>query len=73
MSEQKAEQTSAESGSLDAAPAASQSSDSQSAPVSAQQPMQETASIEAPGLVPEQGGTGEAAGRMRPSPKHAQS
>ena len=55
MSEQQAEQTSAEPGSLNAGPAASTSSDTQNEPVTASVgPAQDSAPINAPGLVPEQ-------------------
>jgi hypothetical protein len=59
VSEQQAEQTSAEPGSLNAGPATSTSSDAQSEPVTAsvgpmEGPAQESAPINAPGLVPEQ-------------------
>ena len=56
MSEQQAEQTSGEPGSLSAGPAVPASSDAQHIPVaaSAQEPVQETASVDSPDLVPEQ-------------------
>ena len=56
MSEQKADQVGGESGSLDAAPAVSIASDAKREP----QAIQETASADAPKLVPEQGSAGEA-------------
>ena len=61
MSEQQAEQTSGEPGSLSAGPAVPHSSDAQSPPVaaSAQEPVQETASVDSPDLVPEQLAAGE--------------
>jgi hypothetical protein len=56
VSEQNAEQTSGETGSIGAGPAAPHSPDAQSEPVtaSAQEPVKETPDIAAPGLVPEQ-------------------
>jgi len=55
VSEQQAEQTSAEPGSLNAGPATSTSSDTQNEPVTASVgPAQDSAPINAPGLVPEQ-------------------
>jgi hypothetical protein len=55
VSEQQAEQTSAEPGSLNAGSAAPTSSDAQNEPVAASEgPAQESAPVNAPGLVPEQ-------------------
>ncbi len=68
MSEQKANQISVESGSLDAAPAASHSP---SEPVTASETPKETSKIDAPGLVPEQGAAGEAAPRSDTSKPEA--
>jgi hypothetical protein len=63
VSEQQAEQIGSESASLDAAPAVANASGAPSEPVlaSAQEPVQETASVDAPRLVPEQGAAGKAA------------
>ena len=63
MSEQKPEQTSSETGSVGAGPAVPTSSEASSEPVmaSAQESTQETASVDSPALVPEQGGAGEPA------------
>jgi hypothetical protein len=57
VSEQKAEQTSAEPGSLSAGPAVSNSSDVQSQPAAAS--AQEPAGVDSPDLVPEEAGAGE--------------
>jgi hypothetical protein len=57
VSEQKAEQTSGETGSLNAEPAVPHSSEAQSEP--APVPAQETTSVVSPDLVPEQGGASE--------------
>ncbi len=57
MSEQKAEQTSAETGSAGTAPAVPNSSDAQRGPIAAL--AQATAALESPKLVPGQGGAGE--------------
>jgi hypothetical protein len=61
VSEQKAEQTCGEPGSLGAGPAVPTSSEVQSQPVaaSAQESMPETTDVEAPKPVPEQAGAGE--------------
>lgn len=57
MSEQKAEQTSGEPGSLSAGPAVPHSSETLSEPVAVSAP--QSSNIESPDLVPEQGETGE--------------
>ena len=57
MSEQKADQIDVESGSLDAAPAVSNSPE----PATASESAKETSKVDAPGLVPEQGAAGGAA------------
>ena len=67
MSEQKSEQTSAESGSLSAGPAVPNSSDVQSQPVAAS--AQEPTSVDSPDLVPEQAGAGETARMDAPKPE----
>jgi hypothetical protein len=59
VSEQRAEQTSGESGSLSAGPAVPNSSDVQSQPAAAS--AQEPTSVDSPDLVPEQAGAGETA------------
>ena len=62
MSEQKAEQTSGEPGSLHAGPTVHHSSKAPSAPVaSAQESVKESSDVGSPTLVPEQGGAGETA------------
>jgi hypothetical protein len=62
VSEQKAEQTSGESGSLHAGPTVHHSSKAPSAPVaSAQESVKESSDVGSPTLVPEQGGAGETA------------
>ncbi len=60
MSEQKAEQTSGETGSLGAEPVVAHSSDAAGEPVAAAAPekAQEAADVKSPDLVPEQGGAG---------------
>jgi hypothetical protein len=62
VSEQKAEQTSGETGSLGAEPVVAHSSDASGEPVAAATPekAQEAADVKSPDLVPEQGGAGEA-------------
>jgi hypothetical protein len=57
VSEQKADQIDVESGSLDAAPAVSNSPE----PATASESAKETSKVDAPGLVPEQGAAGGAA------------
>jgi hypothetical protein len=57
VSDQKAEQTSGEPGSLSAGPAVPHSSEAQNEPVAASAP--QSSNIESPDLVPEQGGAGE--------------
>jgi hypothetical protein len=57
VSEQKAEQTSGEPGSLSAGPAVPHSLEAQNEPVAASAP--QSSNIESPDLVPEQGGAGE--------------
>jgi hypothetical protein len=61
VSEQKAEQTSGEPGSLHAGPTVHHSSKAPSAPVaaSAQESVRESSDVNSPTLVPEQGGAGE--------------
>jgi len=61
VSEQKAEQTSGEPGSLSAGPTVHHSSKAPSEPVtaSAQEPVKESSDVGSPTLVPEQGGAGE--------------
>jgi hypothetical protein len=61
VSEQKADQITVESGSLDAAPAASNSPDVRTEPVTASETPKETSKIDAPGSMPEQGAAGAAA------------
>jgi hypothetical protein len=63
VNEQNAEQTSGESGSVNAGPILPNSSDAQREPVAAaaQQSVPETSRVESPDLVPEQGGVGETA------------
>jgi len=62
VSEQKAEQTSGEPGSLHAGPTVHHSSKAPSAPVaSAQESVKESSDVGSPTLVPEQGGAGETA------------
>jgi hypothetical protein len=62
VSEQNAEQTSGEPGSLSAGPAVPNSPETQSEPVvaSVQEPAKETSDVGSPDLVPEQGAAGEA-------------
>jgi hypothetical protein len=55
VSEQKADQSDVESGSLDAAPAVSNSPEVRSEPATASETPKKTSRIDAPGLVPEQG------------------
>jgi len=62
MSEQKAEQTGGEPGSLHAGPTVHHSSKAPSEPVaSAQESVKESSDVDSPTLVPEQGGAGETA------------
>ena len=55
MSEQQAEPTSSESGSVSAGPAVSNSSDAASQPAAAQETPKAVAEVESPDLVPAQG------------------
>jgi hypothetical protein len=70
VSEQQAEQTSGEPGSLSAGPAAVPSAAAQTEPVtaSAQEPVKAAANIESPALVPEQAAASDAARLEAPKP-----